>query len=478
MVAAGAASDRTLFVFELAGLKLPVTPAGRPDTLNATDPLNPFAGNTATPSEPPVPLPAASVSVGSVDKLNVGAGITKVNVVDADAVPDVPVTLTVYFPGTAVLETKATKVEVVPVVRKVELTPAGTAPVVPVAGVENVTGEANPVLVTPSVPPCPIAKVSVEEESETLAGTTAVPVSATVCVAPAALPALSVTVRVALRLPAAPGVKVTKIVQFEPAATLPAQVLVWAKSPAFVPLMVMLEIVSAPVPALLSFTVCAPLVVLTFWLANERAVGDSAADGTPVPVPLSNTVCVDPATFPELSVIVNVLLCAPAALGVNVTEIVQVALAASEVPQLLVATNSVPLAAILAIDSAALPVLLKVTALDALAVPMFWLPKARLPADRPAVGTPTPVPLSVTVCVEPATAPELSVIVNVLLRAPLALGVNVTEIVQVPLTASEVPQLLVATNSVPLAAILAIVSAAEPVLLKVTVLVPLVVPTF
>ena len=44
-------------------------------------------------------------------------------------------------------------------------------------------------------------------------------------------PALSVSVSVPVRLPVAVGVKVTLIVQLEPAATEPAQVLVWAKSP-------------------------------------------------------------------------------------------------------------------------------------------------------------------------------------------------------------------------------------------------------
>ena len=47
--------------------------------------------------------------------------------------------------------------------------------------------------------------------------------------------ALSATLRVALRVPVAEALKVTLIVQFEPAATLDPQVLVWVKSPALVP---------------------------------------------------------------------------------------------------------------------------------------------------------------------------------------------------------------------------------------------------
>ena len=59
------------------------------------------------------------------------------------------------------------------------------------------------------------------------------------------LVALSATVNVPLRVPVAVGVKVTLIVQFAPAATEAPQLLVWAKSPLFVPAMVMLVIVSA-----------------------------------------------------------------------------------------------------------------------------------------------------------------------------------------------------------------------------------------
>ena len=47
--------------------------------------------------------------------------------------------------------------------------------------------------------------------------------------------ALSATLRVALRVPVATGLKVTLIVQFEPAATLDPQVLVSVKSLALVP---------------------------------------------------------------------------------------------------------------------------------------------------------------------------------------------------------------------------------------------------
>ena len=88
-------------------------------------------------------------------------------------------------------------------------------------------------------------------------GATPVPVRATVCGLPVAL---SVTVMVPGWLPVAVGVKVTVMVQLAPAATEVPQVLVWA----YGALAAMLVMLSAPVPPLVSVTVCAALVVFTF----------------------------------------------------------------------------------------------------------------------------------------------------------------------------------------------------------------------
>ena len=84
-----------------------------------------------------------------------------------------------------------------------------------------------------------------------------VPERATVCGLPVAL---SVTVIVPGRLPAAVGVKVTLMEQLAPAATEAPQVLVWA----YGALATMLVMVSAPVPELVRVTDCAALVVFTF----------------------------------------------------------------------------------------------------------------------------------------------------------------------------------------------------------------------
>jgi hypothetical protein len=83
-------------------------------------------------------------------------------------------------------------------------------------------------------------------------------------VEPVLLLALSVTVRVAVRLPTALGEKAIAMLQLDAAATLPAQLLVIAKSPELVPLNAILAMVSAAEPELLSVTVCDVLTVPTF----------------------------------------------------------------------------------------------------------------------------------------------------------------------------------------------------------------------
>jgi hypothetical protein len=77
---------------------------------------------------------------------------------------------------------------------------------------------------------------------------------------------LSTTESVAALAPVALGVKVTLMVQALPAASvaeLPGQVLVWTKSPLLVPVIVMLLIVSGPVPLLVRVTLRLVLTVLT-----------------------------------------------------------------------------------------------------------------------------------------------------------------------------------------------------------------------
>ena len=58
----------------LAGLKDAVTPAGKPETVKATDPVNPFAGTTAMAAVPVAPRRSVS-AVGAVS-LKLGAAVT------------------------------------------------------------------------------------------------------------------------------------------------------------------------------------------------------------------------------------------------------------------------------------------------------------------------------------------------------------------------------------------------------------------
>src|SRR5439155_8806122 len=85
-------------------------------------------------------------------------------------------------------------------------------------------------------------------------------------------------------------------------------------------------IVSGAVPVFVSVVVWAALAVPTSCDAKLRVVGVSATAGAGVvPVPLSVTAC---GLFVALSVIRTLALRAPAAVGLKLTEIVHVALAA------------------------------------------------------------------------------------------------------------------------------------------------------
>ena len=100
------------------------------------------------------------------------------------------------------------------------------------------------------------------------------------------------------------------------------------------------------------------LVVATVWLANARLVGEKLTAGVAAAaVPLSETCCGLAAAL-----LVNVIapVSAPAAVGVKVTEMVQLALAARLDPQVLVSAK-LPEAAMPLIEREAVPVFFKVT---------------------------------------------------------------------------------------------------------------------
>src|SRR5258708_9997162 len=107
-----------------------------------------------------------------------------------------------------------------------------------------------------------------------------VPVRLTDCGLPEAL---SVMLRVPVRLPDAVGVNVTLMVQFAPAATELPQVLVWAKSP----LAETAVRVSEALPVLGSGTDCAALVGPTGWPAkgSEEVERLTPGGGAAPPLP-------------------------------------------------------------------------------------------------------------------------------------------------------------------------------------------------
>jgi hypothetical protein len=160
--------------------------------------------------------------------------------------------------------------------------------------------------------------------------------------------ALSVTLIVPIRVPTAVGVKVMEIVQFAAAARLAPQVFVSAKSPeAAIDAMFI-----AALPVFISVIVWAELVEPTACAVKMRLAGVKVATGVgETPAPVSETICGDPL---ELSAMVIWPCRLPAAVGVKVTEIAQVELAASVEPQVLLAAKS-PEAAMLMILSTACP---------------------------------------------------------------------------------------------------------------------------
>jgi len=94
----------------------------------------------------------------------------------------------------------------------------------------------------------------------------------------------------------------------------------------------MLLMVSAAVPELLKVMLCAALLVPTSWLGKVRLVGRKPAD-TVVPVPDRGTVWGLPDALSKTD---TKALRAPAAVGVNVTLMVQLPPDATLLPQVLV----------------------------------------------------------------------------------------------------------------------------------------------
>src|SRR5437899_1806610 len=123
----------------------------------------------------------------------------------------------------------------------------------------------------------------------------------------------------------------------------------------------------------------------------------------------------------------------PVPVSDTMTEMVHVAAAATEAPQVLVWLKS-PLAAIVVMVRAADPVLVSVTTCAALAVFNGWFPKVRIAGEKLTAGAVIPVPVNETVCGLPLAS---SVTESAPVRDPVAVGGKVTEIVHDPAAAKE-----------------------------------------
>src|ERR1035437_3940002 len=130
-------------------------------------------------------------------------------------------------------------------------------------------------------------------------------------------------------------------------------------------------------PVLNSATGFGALVVFTSCAPKASEVGETEPIATPQ-IPVRLIVC---GLSLALSVIVTLPVRVPSAVGVKVTEMLQLPPAGTDVPQLLVSAKSPPFAPVTLMDvmvKVALPVLVNLETCGVLVVPTAWLPKLRL----------------------------------------------------------------------------------------------------
>jgi hypothetical protein len=264
----------------------------------------------------------------------------------------------------------------------------------------------------------------------------------------------------------------TEFVQLAPAASVVEQVVAISKKDvAFVPVIALAaEKVAVVVPVFLMVMTCAAVVVPRIVEANVSAVGVMLSVGIASPVPFSVTVCVPPVA---LSLYVTAAVSAPATVGLNSTELEQLAPAASVVEHVVALIRNevafVPVIALAALKVAvAVPVFLIVTIWAAVVVPRIVDANVSDAGVKLSVGA-VAVPLRATVWGE---LPALSVALSVAERLPAVVGLKVTVTTQEPPAARLVPHALVSLNEVafvPVMLILVSASAAVPALLNLTV---------
>lgn len=244
-------------------------------------------------------------------------------------------------------------------------------------------------------------------------------------------------------MPLAVGLKTTLAEQLVEAARLVPQVLLLiAKSPALMPPSVTLLIVMEDAVPFVNVADCAALVDPTAVLGNPRLVGETVTlpDVAP-PVPDNATVC---GLLLDESATESVAARDPFVLGLNATEMLQLAAAARLLPQVLLEITKspgfVPVTDTLLIVIEELDPFFKVVVCDALVEPAFTEPNERevgLIVTVPPV--PVPVPDKDTVC---GVFVAESLKLRVAVRVPVVVGANATLAVQLAVAARLVPQVL------------------------------------
>lgn len=171
-----------------------------------------------------------------------------------------------------------------------------------------------------------------------------------------------------------------------------------------------------------------------------------------------------------LSLTLSVPFLVPTTVGLNVTLIVHLPLAAKLVVQVFADTAKSPVVEIAMLFSATVWLFVRVNVFGALVVPTVCATYVAV-AGVSFAGT-TPVPESDTVC---GLLGALSVNVRVPVREPNTVGVKVTFTMHLAPTGRVVPHVLEDMAKMPLVAMLLMFSVAAPLLVNVTVLAALVV---
>jgi hypothetical protein len=235
-----------------------------------------------------------------------------------------------------------------------------------------------------------------------------------------------------------------EIVHLAPAASEVLQVLVEIEnSLALVPENVYELTETTAVLVLEMVSTCAAELALRLVVGKVRLVGEKATVGWEAPVPLNETDCGEPAAE---SVATSLAVAAPATVGLKTIEIVQLALAARDVLQVLVEIeNSLALVPEkmyeLTVAATELVLVIVNTCVAEVAFRLV-VEKVRLAGEKVKVAceAPDPVPLNGTDCGDPTAE---SVATSLAVATPATVGLKTIEIVQLALAASEVLQVLV-----------------------------------